>query len=111
MDDLSEREQLDAIKKWWSENGKAIVAGLIIGLGAVFGWQYWQRWQDRVAEEASALYSGVAASTGVSSDIGSIAIRKISRILLTADRHLRFSAGSIGKSFSRQCLISADSSG
>ena len=54
MDDLTEREQLDAIKKWWNENGKAIIAGLAVGLSAVFGWQYWQKWQDQTAEEASA---------------------------------------------------------
>lgn len=68
MDDLSEREQLDAIKKWWSENGKAIVAGLVIGLGAVFGWQYWQKWQNQVAEEASSLYRGVTASVNATED-------------------------------------------
>ena len=62
MDDLSEREQLDAIKKWWNENGKAIIAGLVVGLGAVFGWQYWQKWQNQVAEEASAIYRGVTSS-------------------------------------------------
>jgi predicted negative regulator of RcsB-dependent stress response len=68
MDDLSEREQLDAIKKWWHENGKAIIAGLVIGLGAVFGWQYWQKWQEQVAEEASALYRGVVAGTNLSAE-------------------------------------------
>ncbi len=69
MDDLSEREQLDAIKKWWRENGKAIVAGLVVGVGGVIGWQYWQKWQDRVAAEASALYSGVAADETASGDV------------------------------------------
>lgn len=68
MDDLSEREQLDAIKKWWHENGKAIIAGLVVGLGAVFGWQYWQKWQQQVAEEASALYRGVVAGANLTAD-------------------------------------------
>ena len=35
MDDLTEREQLDAIKKWWSENGKAIIAGLVVVVAGI----------------------------------------------------------------------------
>ena len=50
---LSEEEQVEAIKKWWKENGRSIIAGAVIGLSAVFGWQYWTGYQHRVAEEAS----------------------------------------------------------
>ena len=38
----SEEEQVQAIKKWGKENGPGIIAGLILGLGALFGWRYWQ---------------------------------------------------------------------
>ncbi len=53
---LSDDEQLEAFKRWWSENGKAIVVGVILALGAYFGWGAWQAKQQADAEAASALY-------------------------------------------------------
>ncbi|OQX35622.1 MAG: hypothetical protein B0D84_02245, partial [Candidatus Sedimenticola endophacoides] len=53
---LSEEEQVEALKKWWKENGKSVVAGVVIGLGAVFGWQAWEKHQRTSAEDASALF-------------------------------------------------------
>jgi predicted negative regulator of RcsB-dependent stress response len=52
----SEREQLDEIKKWWDANGKSIVGGLVLGLGALFGYRYWQDVQNANAESASINY-------------------------------------------------------
>ena len=53
----TEEEQVEAIKKWWKENGTSVVAGLVIGLGAVFGWQGWNSYQDRIGKEASVAFS------------------------------------------------------
>ncbi|MEN8180124.1 MAG: tetratricopeptide repeat protein [Pseudomonadota bacterium] len=53
----TEEEQVEAIKKWWKENGTSVVAGLVIGLGAVFGWQGWNSYQDRIGKEASVSFS------------------------------------------------------
>lgn len=65
---LSEEEQVEALKKWWKENGKSVVAGVVLGLGGVFGWQYWTQHQQQVAEQASRqfeqLNSSVAAGSG-----------------------------------------------
>ncbi|MGD8587944.1 MAG: tetratricopeptide repeat protein [Chromatiales bacterium] len=52
----TEEEQVEAIKKWWKENGTSVVAGLVIGLGAVFGWQAWNSYQDRMGREASVAF-------------------------------------------------------
>lgn len=52
----SEREQVDAIKKWWQDNGKGIVLGLIVGLGGLGGYRYWNGMQDAQAENASVNY-------------------------------------------------------
>ncbi|MGE0386106.1 MAG: YfgM family protein [Gammaproteobacteria bacterium] len=49
----SEREQIEAIRKWWQANGMAIVLGLAVGLGGLYGWQYWQRKQALHAEIGS----------------------------------------------------------
>ena len=53
---LSEKEQIDQIKHWWHENGWYLVGGAVLaGLG-YFGFNQYQAWQDRVAEEAAAIY-------------------------------------------------------
>ncbi len=50
---LSEEEQVEALKKWWKENGRSVIIGVVIGLGAVFGWQAWSLHQQQIAEQAS----------------------------------------------------------
>lgn len=59
---LSEDEQVEALKNWWKENGKSVVAGIVIGLGGVFGWQYWTQHQQQVAEQASQQFERLAES-------------------------------------------------
>lgn len=53
----SDEEQIEALKKWWGENGWAIVGGIVIGLGAIFGWRAWQAYQIKIAEQASDIYA------------------------------------------------------
>lgn len=52
----SEKEQLEKIKKWWDANGKAIVVGLVIGVGGIFGFRYWESSKVLAGESASANY-------------------------------------------------------
>ena len=52
----SESEQVEAIKKWWQDNGKSIVLGLAVGLAALGGYRYWNGMQDAQAENASINY-------------------------------------------------------
>ncbi|MCU7842771.1 MAG: tetratricopeptide repeat protein [Candidatus Thiodiazotropha sp. (ex Monitilora ramsayi)] len=53
----TEEEQVEALKRWWKENGTSIIAGLVIGLGGVFGWQAWGNYQDRVGKSASESFN------------------------------------------------------
>lgn len=53
---LSDEEQAEALKRWWSENGKSIIGGIVVGLGLVFGWQGWNEHQRSQSEMASAEY-------------------------------------------------------
>ena len=53
---LSEEEQVEALKKWWRENGRSVIAGVVIGLGAVFGWQGWTQYQRSIAEQGGAEF-------------------------------------------------------
>jgi len=52
----TEEEQAEALKKWWKENGKFIIAGIAIGLAAIFGWRGYNAQLAQQAEAASILY-------------------------------------------------------
>lgn len=49
----SEEQQVEAIKKYWSENGNSLIAGLIIGLSAFVGWNYYQDSKVEAQEKVS----------------------------------------------------------
>lgn len=49
-------EQVEKLKEWWKENGRAVMAGIIIGVGGLFGYRYWIDWQEENAEAASAHF-------------------------------------------------------
>ncbi len=53
----SEEQQVEAIKDWWKENGKAIILGAVIGLGGLFGWRYYQDSVTAAQEAASESYT------------------------------------------------------
>lgn len=52
----TEEEQLEALKRWWKENGKSSLVGLGLGVAVILGWNYWQEYKKGQAEQASALY-------------------------------------------------------
>lgn len=49
-------EQGEVVKKWLSENGSAIVMGLVIAFGGLFGFKQWQGWQESNRQQASAEF-------------------------------------------------------
>lgn len=53
----SEEQQVEAIKRFWHEYGKAIVGGVVIGLVSLYGWRYYQAEQRASAEGVSTAYS------------------------------------------------------
>ena len=52
----SEDDELAGVKDWWQRNGKPLVAGGLLALIAVLGWQFWQRYQANQSQGASMLY-------------------------------------------------------
>ena len=46
-------EQGEVVKRWLQENGSAIVIGLVIAFGGLFGFKQWQSWQETNRQEAS----------------------------------------------------------
>jgi predicted negative regulator of RcsB-dependent stress response len=58
----TDEEQVEKIKQWWAENGRAVIAGVVLGIGGLVGWQGWTAYQERRAETASALFDGMLQS-------------------------------------------------
>ncbi|MDW6016279.1 MULTISPECIES: YfgM family protein [Vibrio] len=53
----TEEQQVEAIKDWWKENGKAVMLGAVIGLGGLFGWRFYQDSVTEAKEAASEAYT------------------------------------------------------
>ncbi|HBZ8834839.1 TPA: YfgM family protein [Citrobacter farmeri] len=58
----NENDQVDAIKRFFAENGKALAVGVILGVGALVGWRYWNSHQTESARSASLAYQTVVSS-------------------------------------------------
>ncbi|MFT4608469.1 MAG: putative negative regulator of RcsB-dependent stress response [Chitinophagales bacterium] len=52
----TDEEQVEKLKQWWKENGKAVVAGIVIGVGSLIGYRYWIDYQETNAEQASSHF-------------------------------------------------------
>ncbi len=57
-------EQAEAVKKWLKENGLAIFTGIALGLGALFGWRYWEGYAAGKRAEAARAYEQLVADLG-----------------------------------------------
>ena len=57
MDDLlSEKEQLEQMKAWWSQYGAYVVGGIVIGAAMLFGWNRYQDASLQAQLDASTAY-------------------------------------------------------
>ncbi|WP_127959251.1 YfgM family protein [Serratia microhaemolytica] len=52
----TENEQVDALRRFFAENGKALAVGTILGIGALLGWRYWQNHQTATMMAAAEAY-------------------------------------------------------
>ena len=53
IDDLlDEHEQSERVRSWLRQNGAGLIGGVVLGLAAIAGWQWWQQ-QQQVASEAA----------------------------------------------------------
>ena len=59
----TEEEQLEAVKRWWKENGQATIIGIVMGVALILGWNYWQDHKKAQAALASGLYSELLQAT------------------------------------------------
>jgi predicted negative regulator of RcsB-dependent stress response len=59
----TEEQQIEALKKWWKENGTSLIIGLFVGVSALFGWRYYLEQNNVHALQASNLYMQVMQNT------------------------------------------------
>ena len=58
----TDEEQAEEIRKWLREYGRAVAAGVVIGLAALVGWKLWIDHRHAQAEQASDLYQSLTES-------------------------------------------------
>jgi len=60
VDDLqSEKEQIEEIRAWWSEYGRYVIAGVVIAVGGLVGYNQYQANKIEAQQEASALFESL----------------------------------------------------
>ncbi|MTD28550.1 YfgM family protein [Erwinia sorbitola] len=72
----NENEQVDALKNFFAQNGKALVVGVVLGVGALLGWRYWNNHQDSGSREISASYQQVTSALDASKPASLEAVAK-----------------------------------
>lgn len=55
----SDEEKAEELKAWWKANGTSVIAGIVLAIGGMFGWQQWQKYQLDRAEGASKLFAQI----------------------------------------------------
>ena len=55
-DYYNEQEQWERVKQWLRENGLWIILGILLGLGALAGWRWWEQRVETRHQSASADY-------------------------------------------------------
>jgi predicted negative regulator of RcsB-dependent stress response len=56
----TDQEELEKLKEWWKNYGGALLIGVLLGLGLLFGNKYWTRYQEEQRTAASVLYAQMA---------------------------------------------------
>ena len=56
-DYLTDRDQEEALRNWWRENWKWILAGIALGMGLLAGYTSYQKWRAGQADHAAKVYT------------------------------------------------------
>jgi predicted negative regulator of RcsB-dependent stress response len=60
----TEEEQVEALRRWWDENGKSTIAAIVIAVSVGFGWQAWKANDQQQRENASDIYQAMLQAMG-----------------------------------------------
>jgi len=59
---LSDREQEEALRNWWSENWRWVISGIAIGIALVAAWSYWRGYLEQRKNAADTAFSELTAA-------------------------------------------------
>jgi predicted negative regulator of RcsB-dependent stress response len=62
VEDLTDNEREEQLRRWWSDNWAWIIGGVALGLALLAGWQYWQRYQAQKGEADESAYLAIVRS-------------------------------------------------
>ena len=58
-DHIQDEEQVEALKRWWDENGRSTLIAVGLAVAGTVGWQQYQQWDAGQAAAASDQYAEV----------------------------------------------------
>lgn len=61
MEDLTEKEQLEKFREWWSENGNFVIAGVVLGIAIMVGISQWKSKTVEAQAAASMQFEALMA--------------------------------------------------
>lgn len=76
----TEEQQIEAVKKWWSENATSLILGLTIGAASLGGWTYYVKAEHEHSVQASDLYVSIASQIEANS-IDEEAVQKTDKLV------------------------------
>jgi predicted negative regulator of RcsB-dependent stress response len=62
VEDLSDNEREEQLRRFWADNWLWIFGGIALGLGAIAGWQYYQKMKLTAAENDESTYVSLLES-------------------------------------------------
>ena len=63
-DYLTDEEQVERLKNWWSENGRSVVATLVLTVAGAAGWRWYDTQRVETLQAASETYEAYLEATG-----------------------------------------------
>ncbi|MEH6636360.1 MAG: tetratricopeptide repeat protein [Halioglobus sp.] len=60
----TEEEQVEALRRWWDENGRSTIAAIVIAVSLGFGWQTYKANDQVQQQNASDIYQAMLQAVG-----------------------------------------------
>jgi len=71
----TEEQQVEAIKKWWKENGKLVIAGILLGIAVIISWRSYDDYKKNHAEYAGNVYDSIMQTVATSQNTDDLQIK------------------------------------
>jgi predicted negative regulator of RcsB-dependent stress response len=62
---FAEDDDLARARAFWKENGRSLIFGVVLGLGGIVGFNYWNSYQQNQSENASELFDKIRSDSNL----------------------------------------------